>query len=246
VSTVEYTSWAMPPSNVGSAAAVQQLQQAFGRGKWDKPIQIAALLDGLIAYTEDLIVIWEKEEPAIAWLSDPSGQWKRIRKELYEARSIFRYWRNEIGRVTQIENPEAVERTITDPLLYGNWTYYEETGRPYPPGTDKNTLPVAGLPWRAGVQMDVVIQHNAEVAEKFVTEILPESVEEGLANVGKGVSSAAAAATDTATQAAGGLFTALWKSTPVPMKVGGFILLYLALAQSGIVPSPRKLMKGGE
>jgi len=246
MSSVEYTSWSMPPSNVGSAQAVRELQEAFGRNGWNKPYQIAALLDALISYTDDLAALWKKQEPAVAWLSDPSGQWARIDKELYQARDIFRYWRNEVGRITQIDNEEAVAGPIVDPLLYGNWSYYEQTGQPYPPGTSSSTLAVAGMPWRAGIQMDTVIQHNAEVAERFITEDLPASVEEAIGTIGGGVSSAAGAIANAGANQAGGLFKALWENTPTPMKLGGFLLLYLWMANSGLVPSPKKLIKGGD
>ena len=234
MSEIEYTQFALPPSNVGSAEALRQLRDRFGRGKWDKPIQIAALLDALIAYTNDLLAEWKKGKPALPWLSDPAGTWESINSQLLKARQIYRYWRNEVGRVTQWDNPDAIAQTVTDPLLYGNWTYYEETGLPYPPGTNKFTLPVAGMPWSAGVQMNVVIQHNAQVFEKWVTEDLPASVEEGLKNVADVAGGTVDAVSTKVAQTTGGIFTALWRSTPAPVKLGGFLVLYLMLANAGL------------
>jgi hypothetical protein len=222
------------------------MRDAFGRGKWDQPIQIAGLLDGLIALNRDLLANWKREKPGVAWFSDPAGTWANIDKQLRTSLNLLVYWRDEVGRVTQWDNPDAIAETVLDPLLYGNWTFYEETGLPYPPGANKHTLPVAGLPYNAGIQMDAVVIHNAQILEKWVTEDVPASVLEGIETLGK-VATAPVRAVSTATGSGLGVLGEtlgrLTTLSPVT-KIGLGLLLYLALANADIVPTPRKLFKG--
>jgi len=243
MSEIEVTQWALPPSNAGSSAASAAIRGAFGRGKWDKPIQIAALLDSLISLTEDMIEVWNDEKPMLPGLTDPAGTWKSIAAQLKKGLTLYKYWRAEVGRVTQWDNPEAIAETITDPLLYGNWTFYEESGLPYPPGMNKNSLPPIQIPYSAGVQMDVVVKHNVAVFKAWVTDDLPASVSEGLELVGVGIGKAGAAVAGGAARGIGGLpdvfGTMTWKGK---LALGG--IAYLVLANAGLLPKPREIFGG--
>lgn len=223
----EKAEFSMPASNVGSGPAVTYLHKHFGPGKWDKPPQIAALLDGLIVQTEAIRAVWQEEKPTFPSFTDPAGTWLQEDRELARALRIYRAMREEVGRVSgsNISDPD-VTAPIRDALLYGTWDFYDETGIPKPDGVKPNdSLPLAGLPYRVAAAMDAVIKHDHEIFIKWVQDDLPASVEEGFGTVGefvgKTAGSVATGAGSIAASTTKGIFSGLWDGMSPPVRAVG-------------------------
>lgn len=225
----ETASFKMPSSNVGSGPAVVYLQEYFGPGKWDKPPQVAALLDGLIAMTEGIRQVWQEEKPWLPNFSDPSGQWERVDKELSDALETYRDMRADVGSISgkRLNDPEASAHVLAA-LLNGDLEFYSDLGQwPKNVRQQETTLPLAGLPYRSSAQMSTIVQHNHEILVKWVEEDLPASVVEGLGTVSDVVGAGASKVVSAAAGTTKTLFDGVWQSIPMPVKFLGFGFLGL-------------------
>jgi hypothetical protein len=233
---IEKTQFSMPASNVGSGAATAVFVEYFGPGKWDKPPQIAALLDGLILQTEGIREVWQEEKPMFPAITDPAGSWKLEDDELARALVIYKAMRDEVGRVTGIDNPEAVSH-IRDALLFGRWDFYDETGIAKPEGVKAtDTLPLVQIPYRVAAAMGAIVKHDHDIFIKWVSEDLPASVAEAPATVAKFVGETAGKVAKAAGETTGKTVAGLWSALPLPGKlfvIGGGALFLRKLWREG-------------
>ena len=187
--TANTTQWNLPRSNVGSPLAQSQILSKFGPGKFDSPVAMAGLLTALIDITTQLETQHRKDKPGMfGFASDPGDEWGKYDKQLKRANVIFHDMRRTVGKMTTPFDAEASRGPIMDPLLFGDFWWYDEQKQPRPMGVRSNEAsPLMLIPYNVGVAINALASAKATVLQNFVEDDLGDAITEGISNVGEAV-----------------------------------------------------------
>jgi len=223
----ESTQWKLPPSNAGSPLAQKQILDVFGPNGWDSPVAMAGLLTALIDLNNQLRVAHRLNRPTMAWLTDPGDDWGRYMKQLDRANTIFVGMRKTVGKMTDPFDSSASDGPIMRPLLYGDFSWYDETKQPRPNGVRPNEkFPLMLLPYNVGVAINALAVAKAQVLTNFIEDDLGDAVTEGITNVGEAVGFVGATVAQGAGEATAGLgagvFKGVWNGLGTSGKIAAF------------------------